>query len=120
MSVEIIAEPVGRNRGKWKGGVIKREGYVYLYSPYHPQENAWGKGYVKRARLIMEDYLGRILDRDEFVHHKNEIRDDDRLENLEIRNLSEHQKFHQPKTVAGMRRDSLGRFLPKEVVLDAQ
>ena len=45
-------------------------------------------------RLIMEEYLGRKLEKYEQVHHINEDKLDNRIENLELVCISEHQRKH--------------------------
>ena len=46
-------------------------------------------------RYIMEQHLGRKLNRNEVVHHKNGNKQDNRIENLELMSLSDHSKQHQ-------------------------
>ena len=74
---------VGEKHYAWKGGRNKiRNGYIEIYMPDHP--NARGSKYVREHRLVMEKHLGRYLQPYERVHHKNGIKDDNRLENLEL------------------------------------
>lgn len=67
-------------------------GYVIVYVPDHPY--ASGRGYVMEHRLVMEKHIGRHLLPHEVVHHKNEIKDDNRVENLELMTHGEHTRLH--------------------------
>ena len=76
----------GKNHPRWKGGISYQDGYKYLWTLDHPFRSK-GKGlgrYVQEHRLVMEKHLGRYLTSEEKVHHKNGIRDDNRIENLEL------------------------------------
>lgn len=73
----------------WKGGRV-RDGndYILIYRPDHPNCN--NSGYIREHRLVMEEYLGRYLLPTEEIHHINNIRDDNRIENLQLLTKSEH------------------------------
>lgn len=82
-----------RNRPAWKGGTSKMLGYVFEKVHNHPKAN--DAGYVKRSRLIMEEYLGRYLTDEECIHHINSDRSDDRIENLMLfPDKKSHMKYH--------------------------
>jgi len=80
----------GKDSIRWKGGKHKDgKGYVLIYKPKHPY--ATKKHYIMEHRLVMEKKLGRYLTKDEIVHHKNGIKDDNHIENLRLKNIKTHK-----------------------------
>lgn len=80
--------PSERKRGKlnpaWKGGIAR--------SKY---ERVWHKGRQKLLhRFVVEQQLGRELRSDEIVHHENDDKRDNRLENLKLTTLPAHSSHH--------------------------
>lgn len=84
----------GSNNPAWKGGITKQRGYVFIRVPSHPKNHC---GYKKRCILVVEKYIERFLKKGEQIHHINGIKDDDRIENLQIVSAAEHVRIHKPR-----------------------
>jgi len=86
----------GENNPSWKGGRTKVLGYWFVLinpdNPYYPMANPYGT--VMEHRLIMAQHLGRCLTKEEIVHHKNGVKDDNRVENLELTTKGAHVVDH--------------------------
>ena len=61
---------------------VDENGYVMIYRKNHP--NSYSRGRISEHIYKMSEFLGRALFKKENVHHKNGIRDDNRIENLEL------------------------------------
>lgn len=78
----------------WKGGRKKTtKGYIMIRYEGHPRASIRGH-YVFEHDIVMERYLGKYLEKGEVVHHINGIRDDNRIENLELLSHSDHARHH--------------------------
>jgi hypothetical protein len=97
ISNSLKGKYIGENSCNWKDGKrISCGGYILITNYNHPNKTKHGD--VFEHRLIMEQYLGRYLNEEEIVHHINEDKQDNRIENLMLfNNDSEHHKYHNQR-----------------------
>lgn len=109
------SKAVGAANGRWNNGRIVTSGGYVAVRVDHGHPHAWGPEgsahkYAYEHVVVAVGYLGRPLDDEEIVHHKNGDRQDNRWSNLEVQTRSDHAKHH----AAERGRDDLGRFPPAE------
>ena len=73
---------LGKNKKRWM-----ESGYWVLYRRNEKP--------IKEHIKVMEDHIGRKLEKFEVVHHINHVKTDNRLENLELMTRSVHSKYHR-------------------------
>ncbi len=86
---------IGSLNPAWKGGKWKTaRGYIKVLTPEHPRNQ---NKYVDEHRLVMENKLKRYLSENEVVHHKNGIKDDNRIDNLMLFENEGKHKWYEIK-----------------------
>lgn len=78
--------------GRGTGKSLDSDGYVLIRCPEHPRART--NGYVCEHIIVLEEKLGRSLTEDEECDHINQIRTDNRPENLRVLTKAQHRKRH--------------------------
>jgi len=80
-------QPKGQASPNWKGGrEVTSAGYIRLWISRTER--------ILEHRQLMEDHLGRKLNRSEVIHHINGNNGDNRLANLQLTTFSEDIRNH--------------------------
>ena len=104
----------GSNNPNWKGGyTTDHHGYIRiantLAEKLYPHAKLYQGAQSLLHRCVMEEHLGRPLRSNESVHHKNSIKTDNRLENLELR-AAYHGKGTSISELKAWAREILERY----------
>lgn len=100
----------GPNSPRWTtGSHITEDGYVVIANASYP--GAKFPNQTKEHIVVMTRHLGRPLYKNETVHHKNGMRADNKLKNLELR-ASNHGKGQSIPDLIAFAQEVLLRYAP--------
>jgi hypothetical protein len=99
----------------YRNGRTNKEGYVLLTDWEHPNANKRGR--VLEHISVMSKHIGRPLMSGEEVHHKNGIRSDNRIENLELRS-GHHGSGVRVSDMIEFCVDYLKRYAPQKLLME--
>ena len=89
----ITATQKGENHPRWKGGRTNFNGYIQIWKPEHPRASL--RGYVFEHILVMEKAIGRLLVKNEVVHHRDGNPANNSIGNLIVfKNNGIHIAYH--------------------------
>lgn len=92
-SLEVRMKKASDGAFGWKiEKIVSKGDYNYAVVFEHPC--ATKHGYVLEHRIVVENHLGRLLNPNEVVHHKNGEKKDNRIENLDVLPGQVHARLH--------------------------
>jgi hypothetical protein len=74
------------------GHTVLHGPYIFELCPDHPKANPFG--FVAQHRLVVERHLGYYLAPGLQVHHRDEVKTNNALSNLQVLTRSEHRRIH--------------------------
>ena len=87
---------------------LTEDGYLRMYAAKHPYAN--GRKEIHVHVMVMEMHIGRAILPGECVHHKNEDKTDNSLQNLLLMTHSNHSYMHALEQMPLKTRGWHGRF----------
>lgn len=99
---KIREKAIYRGMTRARGKTVKQSGYIEMTRGEH-------KG-RREHDVIMEEILGRRLQKNEVVHHIDGNRANNEIHNLVVMDFREHARLHALENYKKRERDKYGRF----------
>lgn len=109
---DFVKGKKGLKHPRYKGRYYDNDGYGNIFMPV--KKNAKKSGHILEHRLMMETFLGRELNKNEVVHHKNGNKKDNTYRNLQLMTRSEHGYHHYRQRV----KNKKGKFVKASIPCD--
>jgi len=98
---KIKQAAIMRGEATAKGFSLKSNGYIEITRGQHKGQS--------QHDVVMEESIGRKLNKGECVHHINGDKKDNRIDNLQLMRWEEHNRLHG--LLSKRDRDRLGRYI---------